>query len=221
MKEFEEKIGYTFKNKSYLETALTHSSYANERGCEDNERYEFLGDSILSLVVSEKLFKNLKNKAEGDLSKLRAAIVCEEGLVRLAETIDLANYIRLGNGEERTGGRNRPSVISDAFEALICAVFLDSDFETAKKWLLGILPDNFQGVPAGDNYGDYKSKLQEILQRNGECKITYSIVSETGPDHDKQFVCAVSANGKKLAEGSGKGKKAAEQNAAKKAIELL
>ena len=221
MKEFEEKIGYTFKNKAYLETALTHSSYANERGCENNERYEFLGDSILSLVVSEKLFKEHKNNDEGDLSKLRASIVCEEGLVRLAETIDLARYIKLGNGEERTGGRGRPSVISDAFEALICAVFLDSDFETAKKWLLGILPDSFKIAPQMNNYGDYKSMLQEILQKNGDCIITYSIVSETGPDHDKQFVCAVSVNGKKLAEGKGRGKKAAEQDAAKRAVELI
>lgn len=221
MKAFEEKIGYSFKNKYLLQTALTHSSYANENNCEDNERYEFLGDSILSLIISERLFQCKQGGSEGDLSKLRASIVCEEALARMAEKIGLPDYIRLGNGEERCGGRARPSIISDAFEALICAVFLDSDFETAKKWLLGILPDDFYASENNNNYGDYKSMLQEILQKDGFCKITYTIVSESGPDHDKRFVCAVSVNDKMIAEGSGKGKKAAEQDAAKRAIELI
>lgn len=221
MKEFEEKIGYTFKNKSYLETALTHSSYANENHCGDNERFEFLGDSILSLVISEKLFRDYGNDSEGDLSKLRASIVCEEGLSQLAQKIDLSKYIKLGNGEERTGGRTRPSISSDAFEALIAAVFLDSDFSTVKEWLLGLIPDDLKATPPESNYGDYKSMLQEILQKNGDCNISYSIVSESGPDHNKRFVCAVSKNGRQLATGEGKGKKAAEQEAAKNAIKLL
>ena len=221
MREFEEKIGYTFKNRSHLYTALTHSSYANENHCSDNERYEFLGDSILGLVVSEKLFLDYRSDAEGELSKLRASIVCEEGLCKFAEKIDLADYIKLGKGEGKTGGRNRPSIISDAFEALIAAVFLDSDFETVKAWLLNLLPDDLKIEPSSENYGDYKSMLQEILQKNGDCNISYSIVDESGPDHDKRFTCAVSVNGKILAEGVGKGKKSAEQEAAKRAIELL
>lgn len=221
MHELEKKIGYTFKNRSHLETALTHSSYANENHCSDNERYEFLGDSILSLVVSEKLFRDFRSENEGVLSKTRASIVCEEGLCEIAEKIDLQDFIRLGKGEGKTGGRNRPSIISDAFEALIAAVFLDSDFETVKAWLLGLLPDELKTESGNDNFGDYKSMLQEILQKNGDCDISYSIVDESGPDHDKRFTCAVSVNGKTLAEGVGKGKKSAEQEAAKRAIELL
>jgi len=221
MKEFEEKIGYTFKNKSYLETALTHSSYANENGCADNERFEFLGDSILSLIVSEKLFSDRENAKEGELSKIRASIVCEETLFNFARKVELTNYIRLGIGEERNGGRNRPSILADAFEALICAVFLDSDFETVKKWLLGILSEDFDSIAKSGNNRDYKSMLQEILQKQGDCTITYSIVSESGPDHNKEFVCAVNLNGKQLAVGTGRGRKQAEQEAAKKAVELL
>ncbi|MBE7015828.1 MAG: ribonuclease III [Ruminococcaceae bacterium] len=220
MKNFEEKIGYTFKNKSYLKTALTHSSYSNENSCENNERYEFLGDSILSLIISEKLFTEC-NKPEGYMSKLRASIVCEEGLATIAEKIDLAQYILLGAGEERNGGRNRPSIISDAFEALICAVFLDSDFETTKKWLLKLLPESTIGADYSENYGDYKGMLQEKLQRNGDCKITYDTISESGPDHDKRFECAVYVNGKRIASGEGRGKKNAEQEAAKKALQIL
>lgn len=221
MREFEEKIGYTFKNRSHLETALTHSSFANENHCTDNERYEFLGDSVLSLVVSRKLFHDYKSENEGVLSKIRASIVCEEGLCEIAEKIDLQKYIKLGKGEGKTGGRNRPSIISDAFEAVIAAIFLDSDFDTVNEWLLKLLPDDLKIEPGKDNFGDYKSMLQEILQKNGECDISYSIVDESGPDHDKSFTCAVSVNGKILAKGVGRGKKSAEQEAAKKAIELL
>lgn len=221
MKEFEHKIGYTFKDKSLLETALTHSSYANENNIENNERFEFLGDSVLGLVVSRKLFADFPDVDEGVLSKLRASIVCEEGLCELAEKIDLADYIRLGKGEGKTGGRSRPSIISDAFEALICAVFLDSDFETVRKWLLSILPERFSDESVSENFGDYKSKLQELLQKNGDVNITYSIIDESGPDHNKSFTCAVSVNGRILAKGVGRGKKIAEQEAAKRAIELL
>lgn len=221
MSEFEEIIEYTFKNRTYLETALTHSSYANENHCGDNERYEFLGDSILSLVVSQKLFRDYPNKAEGELSKLRASIVCEEGLCKAAERINLADYIKLGKGEGKMGGRHRPSIISDAFEAVIAAVFLDSDFETVNKWLLKLLSEDLKPEESTDNYGDFKSMLQEHLQKNGDCNIEYSIIDESGPDHDKSFTCAVSVNGRFLAKGVGRGKKAAEQDAAKRAIELL
>lgn len=220
MKDFEEKIGYKFKNKSYLVTALTHSSYANENNCENNERLEFLGDSILSLIVSEKLFCDCQ-EPEGYMSKLRASIVCEEGLAKMADKINLSEYLRLGAGEERNGGRSRPSILSDAFEAIICAVFLDSDFETTKKWLLNLLPENLISGNVTENYGDYKGMLQEKLQKNGDCKITYETVSESGPDHNKRFECAVFVNGKKIATGEGRGKKNAEQEAAKKALQIL
>lgn len=220
MKDFEEKIGYKFKNKSYLVTALTHSSYANENNCENNERLEFLGDSILSLIVSEKLFCDCQ-EPEGYMSKLRASIVCEEGLAKMADKINLSEYLRLGAGEERNGGRSRPSILSDAFEAIICAVFLDSDFETTKKWLLNLLPENLISGNVTENYGDYKGMLQEKLQKNGDCKITYETVSESGPDHNKRFECAVFVNSKKIATGEGRGKKNAEQEAAKKALQIL
>ena len=141
MTEFEEKIGYVFKNPAYLENALTHSSYANEKGCRDNERLEFLGDSVLSIIVSEYLYKALRDDSEGDLSKIRASLVCEHGLFELSKKIQLSKYIHLGKGEEHTGGRTRPSVVSDAFEALLAAIFLDSDFVTAKKWLLSLMHD--------------------------------------------------------------------------------
>ena len=220
MKAFEEKIGYTFKNKSYLITALTHSSYANEKHCENNERFEFLGDSILSLIVSEKLFGECR-ETEGYMSKLRASIVCEEGLAKIAEKINLSDYIRLGAGEERSGGRKRHSIVSDAFEALICAVFLDSDFETTKRWLLTLLPENTVCGNIAENYGDYKGMLQEKLQKNGDCKITYETISESGPDHNKRFECAVLVNNKIIATGEGRGKKNAEQEAAKRALQIL
>ncbi len=220
MIEFEERIGYSFKNKSYLENALTHRSYANEHGCDDNERLEFLGDSVLSIIVSESLYKSLSHDDEGDLSKIRASLVCEHGLFELSKKIDLAKYIRLGKGEESTGGRERPSIVSDAFEAVLAAIFLDSCFETAKSWLLSVMKDEL--ATAGSIVlCDYKSKLQEKTQKGSSGKVSYGILSESGPDHDKSFLCAVYVDDKKIAEGSGKGKKEAEQNAAKKALEII
>lgn len=220
MVELEKKIGYTFKNKEYLETALTHSSYANEMHEKSNERLEFLGDSVLSLIVSESLYLAL-GKDEGDLSKIRASLVCENGLYELSKKIDLASYIKLGRGEERSGGRNRSSLVSDAFEALLAAIFLDSDFETAKKWLLSIMKEELAAAGGRKNFGDYKTMLQEHTQKGKKGKVSYHIISESGPDHDKQFVCGVSVDGKKLAEGMGKTKKEAEQCAAKNALEIL
>ena len=155
MTDFEKKIGYSFHNPNYLKRALTHSSYANEHNIGDNERLEFLGDAVLSLIVSEYLFKNHSDDTEGDLSKIRASLVCEQGLFELSKKIGLAQQIKLGNGEEMTGGRKRPSVISDAFEALLAAIFLDSDFYTAKKWLLKLMDMELSHAAVG-NLGDYK-----------------------------------------------------------------
>lgn len=220
MNTFEEKIGYTFKNKSYLKTALTHSSYANEHNVHNNERLEFLGDSVLSVIVSENIFKSLSEDNEGDLSKIRASLVCESALFELSKKINLADNIRLGNGEERTGGRKRPSVVSDAFEALLGAIFLDSDFETAKKWLLSVMGDELNSA-GSRRLDDYKTMIQEHTQKGGKGFVSYEIVSESGPDHNKSFVCAVYVDGIEKARGKGKSKKEAEQAAAKNALEIL
>lgn len=220
MEVFEAKIGYSFSDRNYLETALTHSSYANEHKTKSNERLEFLGDSVLSLIVSENLFLRFIDDNEGDLSKIRASLVCEKGLFELAKKIDLQNYIKLGKGEESTGGRNRASVVSDAFEALLAAIFLDSDFKTAKSWLLSLMEEELK-TAAQKPSNDYKTIIQEITQKGGKGKVSYCLVSESGPDHDKKFVCACLVDGIKICEGTGKSKKDAEQIAAKKAIELL
>ena len=196
MTDFEKRIGYTFKNKEYLKTALSHSSYAYETHTKSNERLEFLGDSVLSLIVSEKLFLIKGDDDEGDLSKIRASLVCENGLYELSQKIDLSSEIRLGRGEERCGGRNRPSVVSDAFEALLAAIFLDSDFYTAKKWLLSIMDDEFSHLSDRRRLGDYKTALQEHTQKGTKGKVTYEKISEDGPDHQKHFVCAVLVDGK-------------------------
>lgn len=221
MIDIESKIGYTFKNKEYLEKALTHSSFANERHMKSNERLEFLGDSVLSLVVSEKLFLTLSKDDEGDLSKIRASLVCEQGLFKLSKKIGLPEYIKLGRGEELTGGRERASLVSDAFEALLAAIFLDSDFETAKAWLLSVMEDEFSKISEKRVFGDYKTMLQEHTQKGVSGKVTYELISESGPDHNKQFVCAVLVDGSRVANGEGKSKKEAEQNAAKNALETL
>lgn len=221
MTDFEKRIGYTFKNKEYLKVALSHSSYAYETHSKSNERLEFLGDSVLSLIVSEKLFLTHREDDEGDLSKIRASLVCENGLFELSKKIDLAKEIRLGRGEEMGGGRNRPSVVSDAFEALLAAIFLDSDFYTAKNWLLGLMEDEFTNIPDTRRLGDYKTALQEHTQKGTKGKVTYTKISEDGPDHYKHFVCAVLVDGKEIARGDGRTKKEAEQCAAKRALEIL
>ena len=220
MVELEKEIRYCFNNKEYLETALTHSSYANEKHTISNERLEFLGDSVLSLIVSEKLYLAI-GRDEGDLSKTRASLVCESGLYELSKKINLSSYLKLGNGEEQGGGRMRPSLVSDAFEALLAAIFLDSDFETAKKWLLDLMEEELKTAATKRNFGDYKTMLQERTQKGTKGRVSYRIVDESGPDHDKSFVCEVSVDGKKVAEGSGKTKKEAEQQAAKAALESL
>ncbi len=218
--EFEKLIGYSFTNKHFLETALTHSSFANEHHIDNNERLEFLGDSVLSLIVSEKLFLTHSKDDEGDLSKIRASLVCEKGLFELSKKIKLSDFIKLGHGEEQTGGRQRPSVVSDAFEALLAAIFLDSDFLTAKKWLLTLMEDELKNTGHFSSQ-DYKTLIQEITQKGNKGKVTYELIKEEGPDHNKHFISAIFVDDKKVAEGEGKSKKDAEQNAAKNAIELL
>jgi len=217
--EFEEKIGYSFKDKSLLELALTHSSYANENKLKkNNERFEFLGDSVLGFVTAEYLFTEYKNRPEGEMTKLRAAVVCEKSLFKFAEQIDLGKYILLGRGEDSTGGRNRPSVVSDAFEAVVAAIYLDGGMEAVKPYILRFIKD---AVKREASFKDNKSLLQEEIQKVKGNTLTYEEVGEEGPDHDKTFIFKVSLNGEVIGEGKGKSKKEAEQNAAGSALEKI
>lgn len=221
MQKFQKTINYTFKNKSFLETALTHSSYANEKksGCPYNERQEFLGDAVLSLVVSDYLFNSF-HLSEGELTKLRASLVCEKSLCGFALSIDLGSRLRLGKGEENTGGRSRPSILADAFEALIAAVYLDGGIEAASKFVLSFVTDSLKH-PAESAFNDYKTELQEIVQQNPEEKLSYILIGEAGPGHDKRFDVEVRLNSNVIGKGEGKSKKEAEQQAAKAALELM
>ena len=221
MHELERTIGYTFQNEGFLRTALTHSSYATETRahCPYNERQEFLGDAVLSIIVSDYLFKS-SHLAEGDLTKLRASIVCEKSLCGWAREIRLGDYILLGKGEENSGGRERPSILADAFEALIAAVYLDSGMERTREFLMPFVMKSLENEekPA---FKDYKTLLQEIVQKNPEEQLSYELVEERGPDHDKTFVVHVKINSNVIGRGEGKSKKAAEQMAAKEAVELM
>ncbi|MDD5857838.1 MAG: ribonuclease III [bacterium] len=214
--ELEEKLHYHFKNRDLLITALTHSSYANEAKAPTkyNERLEFLGDSVLSLVVANYLFRH-STRPEGELSRMRASLVSEEALFQFAKEIDLGAYLRLGRGEELGGGRERPSVVSDAFEAVIAALYLDGGMEAARSF---ILPFITEGKTAEE---DYKTKLQEVIQQNPEDKLSYAVTGESGPAHDKRFEVTVLLNGSAMAAGTGRSKKAAEQQAAKAALRKL
>lgn len=219
MTDFEKKIGYEFKNKALLQRALTHSSYANEKGTGlDNERLEFLGDSVLGFITAEFLFEHFKNNPEGELTKKRAYAVCEKTLFGYAEKIGLGDMILLGKGEEHTGGRQRPSVVSDAFEALIAAIYLDGGIESAKKFVLPFVETASETKPV---FKDYKSMLQEVLQQNPTEKFEYILVGESGPDHDKEFVVEVHLNSNVIGRGKGSSKKRAEQEAARSALELM
>lgn len=221
MNDFEKQIGYTFSDKKLMTAALTHSSYAYEHHCADNERLEFLGDSVLSIVVTEYLFTNYKNTQEGELTKIRAGLVCEQSLFEISKKINLSQYILLGNGEDLNGGRERPSVMSDAFEALLAAIYLDGGFEKAKAWLLNLIESELKSSSSGKRLGDYKTMLQERTQKGNNGKVTYRMTAESGPDHNKTFESEVLIDGKAVARGKGGSKKEAEQNAAKRALELI
>lgn len=222
IEKFEEILNYKFKDRGLLVQALSHSSYANEKKKSrvSNERLEFLGDSVLSIVVSQYLFEHLTHIAEGELTKLRASLVCEKSLYLFAKQIDLGKFILLGKGEENTGGRERTSILADAFEAVIAAIFLDGGLEAASKHILRFIPEDIQRLkkPA---FSDFKTILQEIVQKNPEEKAEYVLAGEEGPDHDKRFVVEVHLNSNVIGEGIGKSKKEAEQMAAKQALELM
>ena len=219
--EIEKNLGYTFKDKSLISQALTHSSYANEtkrpRSC--NERLEFLGDSVLSIIVSDYIYNNYEI-AEGELTKLRASLVCEEALFDFAKQLCLGDFVKLGKGEQQNGGNRRPSILSDAFEAVLAAIYLDGGIEPAKKLVLHFVTDDLQHRNK-ITFKDYKTKLQEVIQKNPEERLEYVLVGESGPDHAKQFEIEIRLNSNVIAKGTGKSKKAAEQDAAHGALRLM
>lgn len=222
MNSFEKRIGHIYKNPDLMMEALTHSSYANEgkKFGKNNERLEFLGDSILSIVVAEHLFLHFEHLPEGELTKLRASLVCETALYNFAQRINLGAYLRLGKGEENTGGRKRASILADAFEAIIASIYLDGGFSDAKDFVLSFIPKNIE-VGKINVLSDYKTALQEIIQKNKEEKIEYVLTNEDGPDHNKSFTIEVHLNSNIIGVGTGKSKKQAEQFAAKEALELM
>ncbi len=222
IREFEKKIGYTFDNKELITVALSHSSYANEKRKtrHSNERLEFLGDSVLSIVVSLYLFQHFKHLPEGELTKIRASLVCEKALHEFALKIDLGDYILLGKGEENTGGRQRASILADAFEAVIAAIYLDGGFDAASRHILRFIPKDIDSRRSV-SFSDHKTILQEIIQKNPEERIEYKLVGQSGPDHDKAFEVEVYLNSNVIGRGSGKSKKEAEQMAAREALELM
>lgn len=218
---FEEKIKYQFKNESLLVEALTHSSYANEvrNGIKCNERMEFLGDAVLSIVTAELLYGKFPDMPEGELSKLRSSLVCTAELSQFAKDICLGDYLLLGKGEQNTGGSERPSILENAFEALIAAIYLDGGMDCAKAHILRFLNSALENHKI--NFKDYKTQLQEIIQQNPDETLNYVIAGESGPDHDKRFDVEVHLNSNVIGRGTGKSKKQAEQEAAKEALLLM
>ncbi len=219
MQTLEEKINYNFKDKKLLKTALTHTSFANEskEPVTHNERLEFLGDAVLQVVTADYLFAN-KNMSEGELTRMRAKLVCETALYNFAKTISLGEYIYLGKGEEMGGGRDRASIIADAFEALIAALYIDGGIETARKFILPF----FEKISIKTSVDtDFKTKLQEIVQQSRTEKLSYAVANETGPDHNKHFEVHVFLNSNCIGVGEGNSKKTAEQAAAKEALSLM
>ena len=224
MNKFEQLIGYKFNNEIYLERALTHSSYNKEKNTkhQDNERLEFLGDAYFDAIVSAELFKMMKGVTEGKLTKTRALVVCESSLAKAARKLGLGKYIYIGHGEEVAGGRDKDSILADAMEAVIGAIFIDGGYEPTEKFVLKSFAETIKDAAEGKLFSDYKSEVQEFIQKNGRnLAITYNTVKEEGPAHDKTFFVNLSYDGNVLGEGSGKSKKEAEQQAAKTALARL
>lgn len=224
LENFEKKINYIFKNKELLALAFTHSSYANENKKgkhENNERLEFLGDAVLDMVVSEYMYKTFPEMPEGELTKLRAGVVCEPSLAKLAREFDFGSYLLLGKGEESTGGRNRDSILADAFEAVIGAVCIDGGILVASSYIMSYMEQEIEQMKKSFRTIDCKTRLQEVIQKASKNPVTYAIIDEIGPDHDKIFVAEVYHDGEVLGKGEGKSKKEAEQSAAFDALEKL
>jgi len=220
LEEFEKNICYTFKNKQLLKNALTHTSYAYEHKIESNEKLEFLGDSILEFISSELLFNNYNQLKEGEMTKVRAAAVCEDSLYKIALKLNFSDFLFLGKSEMSSNAKKK-AILADSVEALIAAMYLDSDIETVKSFIIKNIKELIEFSSHNVGVKDYKTVLQEQLQVNGDVKIKYTIIKEQGPDHDKVFTAEVECDNKKLATGTGRSKKLAEMEAAKKALELL
>lgn len=222
MTRLENRIHYAFKDRTLLRASLTHSSYANENKIDRyNERLEFLGDSVLGMVVSDHLFKHHPRLPEGKLTKLRAKIVCETSLAKTSRMLGLGDFLYLGKGEELTGGRDRTSILADALEALIAAIYLDAGFEQARTFILCQMKSIIDDAARGKLFTDHKTHLQELIQKQGAGRLTYEIVREEGPDHAKIFFSDVQVGGMTIGTGKGNSKKEAEQEAARMALKDL
>lgn len=221
IQDIEKSIGYTFKNRELLKKALTHTSYAYENGIESNEKLEFLGDSILEFISSKYLYGKYPELREGEMTKVRATVVCEKSLYKVAKMHNFSDFLYLGRSEQKSGGSQRPAILADSVEAVIAAIFMDGGIIPAEKFIIDNLKNEIEEATKHVGDKDYKTVLQEKLQAHGEVKIEYEILQEKGPDHDKTFEAEVKCNGKVLAKGEGKSKKEAHMEAAKKALENL
>ncbi|MBO7519756.1 MAG: ribonuclease III [Clostridia bacterium] len=223
METLEGYLGYTFKNKKLLENALAHSSYANEvrGGVTSNERLEFLGDSVLSIIVSSYIYENFKRMPEGELTRLRSSLVCEKTLCGFSRRICLGEFLLLGKGERKNGGADRDSILADAFEAVLAAIYLDGGINPARKFVMRFVSKELESYDIRADFKDYKTLLQEIVQRNPEESVRYILTGESGPDHDKLFTVEVLLNSNTIGTGTGRSKKDAEEMAAKQALLLM
>ena len=219
--KLEKSIGYTFSNKKLLEKALTHTSYAYEKHIESNEKLEFLGDSILEFLSSKYIYANYPKLKEGEMTKVRAEVVCEKSLYKVAQKHNFSDFLYIGKSEYVCHGNQKPAILADSVEAVIAAMYFDGGLEVAEKFIIENLKDAIEVSSRNVGMKDYKTVLQEKLQENGEVNIQYTVIRTTGPDHDKTFTVEVACDGVKLAEGEGKTKKNAEMNAAQKALEKL
>lgn len=220
MKELQEKLNYSFKDRSLIVTALTHSSFANEHRCQSNERLEFIGDSVLGMVVALHLYRTFPKLPEGKMTRMRAELVCEQSLWEVADKLSFGENLRLGKGEALTGGRERHSILADCVEAVIAALYIDGGFEVAEAFINEHILSKLESVGTLST-GDCKTRLQELIQRNPGSVLSYELLGESGPDHMKLFCAAVYLNGEMIGQGQGRTKKEAEQNAAAKALEEL
>lgn len=223
MKTFEDNLKYSFTNNNLLKNALTHSSYANEirNGVTSNERLEFLGDSVLSIIVSNYIYENFKKMPEGELTRLRSSLVCEKTLCGFSRKLNLGEFLLLGKGERKNGGAERDSILADAFEAVLAAVYLDGGIDPARQLVMRFIIPELKSYDVKADFKDYKTLLQEIVQRNPEESVTYVLTKESGPDHNKEFTVEVRLNSNTIGTGTGKSKKDAEEMAAKQALGLM
>lgn len=218
LENFQKNIGYTFTNIELLKNALTHTSYANEHDVKSNEKLEFLGDAILEFVTSDYIFNNYSHLKEGEMTKVRASVVCEESLYKVALMLNFSDFLYLGKSQQVSNGKTSPAILADSVEAVIAAMYLDGGINPVKEFIISNLKSAIELASKSVGMKDYKTVLQEKLQTHGNVRIKYEIIAESGPDHDKSFTAQVKLNGKILASGTGKSKKGAEMEAAKNAM---